>query len=297
MSEAIQEEDWHLELQKFEKRVMDLEVKQHLALKNDTSTVLLAHSDFNPYEGEYEETPYLMLNLCTAHVGRIRRVGSDDLHLEGVMRPGSVGIALPYTKATGFWPRTQLLGIAIDMNHFNANAENQISREDLIPAASKLHDDKLITAVMTALWRDAEVHGLSTPFFEHGLNIILNQLLELKTKKTNVQNRAVRPLKGARLKQVLDFIESRIGTDLRVYEIANIAEQDVRTFTRSFRLATGYAPYEYLTFRRMENAKQLLLSGVSVTEVAIAVGYSNPSKFSAAFRRVLGCSPSEWKQQ
>ncbi|PAM43398.1 hypothetical protein CEJ63_24455 [Acinetobacter baumannii] len=34
--------------------------------------------------------------------------------------------------------------------------------------------------------------------------------------------------------------------------------------------------------------------GLSVTEVAMACGYANPSKFSAAFRRVFGTLPSAW---
>jgi AraC family transcriptional regulator len=44
----------------------------------------------------------------------------------------------------------------------------------------------------------------------------------------------------------------------------------------------------------MEIAKDLLLKGYSVTETSMIVGYSNPSKFSAAFRRLNGCAPKIW---
>lgn len=297
MSEDNKSDAWQHEQQKFRHRMNELEADQHLFLRNNSSTVWLAHADFNPFEGDYEVAPYLMLNLCTAHVGRFRRFGIDDIRLEGTLRPGSVALALPNTEASGFWPRTQMLGIAVDLNHINLLDEKTVSAEDLIPASTHLHRDELVTSVITALWRDAEVHGLSTPFFEHGLNIILRRLLEFEGNVTKNIQRTVRPLSGARLERVLDFLESRIATDLRVSELADLAEQDVRTFTRAFRMATGYAPYEYLTFRRMENAKHYLLSGVTVTETAFLTGYSNPSKFSAAFRRLSGCSPSEWKRR
>jgi len=47
----------------------------------------------------------------------------------------------------------------------------------------------------------------------------------------------------------------------------------------------------------MQWARGALAQGCSVTEVALASGYANPSKFSAAFRRVVGCSPSAWIAQ
>ena len=78
-------------------------------------------------------------------------------------------------------------------------------------------------------------------------------------------------------------------------DIAGELDRDVRSLTRAFRAATGYAPYEYLTFRRMERAKELLGTAETVMEIALQVGYSNPAKFAAAFRRFCGCSPSEWR--
>lgn len=74
--------------------------------------------------------------------------------------------------------------------------------------------------------------------------------------------------------------------------------QDSRSFTSSFSAATGLAPYAYFTLRRMEYAKQLLNNELlSITEITLYVGYTNPSKFSAAFRRIYGVSPSILRAQ
>jgi AraC family transcriptional regulator len=283
--------DWEHEERRFSNRIAELGATPKLALRNENGTVLLAHSQFEAFEGEYEAAPYLMLALCTAHVGRLGRF-SDGLTTEGVLRPGSVAIALPDTKAEGFWPRAQMLGIAVDLGAFACRAQNVITVDDLVPAASTLHRDPLLSSVMTAIWRDAELHGLSTLFFEHGMAVILDRLAGFKARPAQ---RANRPLSKARLNAVKDAVESRIGSDIRTADLAAIAGQDERSFCRAFRTATGLAPYEYLTVRRIEHAKQLMLGGLRVTDAAIAVGYSNPSKFAAAFRRVCGETPTAWR--
>ncbi|KAG1433405.1 hypothetical protein G6F56_014608 [Rhizopus delemar] len=66
------------------------------------------------------------------------------------------------------------------------------------------------------------------------------------------------------------------------------------SFSRALRAATGLPPYAFLTRHRMQRAGAALAQGRNVTEGALASGYANPSKCSAAFRRVLGCSPSAW---
>jgi AraC-like DNA-binding protein len=60
-----------------------------------------------------------------------------------------------------------------------------------------------------------------------------------------------------------------------------------------FRRLFGTSVFAYLRQVRMEEARRLLLEHrLNVTEIAQRVGYSNPSKFAAAFRRRFGMSPS-----
>ncbi len=60
-----------------------------------------------------------------------------------------------------------------------------------------------------------------------------------------------------------------------------------------FRAHFGTSVFAYLRKARMELAQELLRKRhLNVTEVAFRVGYSNPSKFAAAFRREFGVSPS-----
>jgi AraC family transcriptional regulator len=287
------EVDWAREEQRFQSRIAEVGATPTLSLCNEAGTVLLAHSQFDAFEGEYEDAPYLFLTLCTAHIGRIGRY-ADEGRMEGVMRPGTVAIALPNTKAYGFWPKAHMFGIGIDLSAFSDRPDGPISVERLLPAASILHRDPLLSAVMTAIWRDAELHGLSTAFFEHAIAVVLDRLVSHNGVPTDQP--ASKPLSRARLKAVIDLVESRIGSDIRTSEMAIIARQDERGFCRSFRAATGLAPHEFVTTRRIEKAKQLMLAGSSVTNAALSVGYANPSKFAAAFRRICGETPTIWRR-
>lgn len=61
---------------------------------------------------------------------------------------------------------------------------------------------------------------------------------------------------------------------------------------RGFRQVFGTTAFGYLHAQRMERARQLLGENeLNVAEVACAVGYTNPSHFSAAFRKKFGVSP------
>lgn len=284
----------HHEHEGFNARMSELGVDPIISIADRQGIGMLAHAEFSASEGTYSAAPCLMINLCTAHVGRMRRVGCGP-DLEGVLRPGTVAIALPNTPASGYWSKTRQLGIAVNLDALSVCGEEPVTGESLLPAASRLHNDALLTSVMTALWHDAEFHGMSAAFFEQGIHVLLRRLVSFE--KPACKKAAAYPLRGRRLQSVLELIESRIADDIRVSELAALAEQDVRSFTRSFFLATGYSPYAYFTFRRMECARNLLCeSRLPVTQIALQVGYINPGKFSAAFRRTYGLTPGAWKK-
>jgi AraC family transcriptional regulator len=282
---------WQQEHSDFNHRLAQLGGVPSLSLSDPNGMLQLAHADFPDFERTFEASPRLMLNLCTSGIGKFGRF-ADAANLEGIIRSGDVTIALPNSKAEAYCSSISMLGIAVDISIAESRFEEKISIDTLLPAASDFHKNQLVTSVMTALWRDAETNGLTSAFFEHGLLIVINELTNYRRKTPS--SRSVKALSGKNLKRSLEFIDSQLDSNVRVTEIAKEANLDVRTFTRAFRAATGYAPFEYLTIRRMKLAKELLRKGYTITDTSMLVGYSNPSKFSAAFRRLNGKAPKEW---
>ncbi|WP_329049180.1 AraC family transcriptional regulator [Amycolatopsis sp. NBC_01488] len=70
------------------------------------------------------------------------------------------------------------------------------------------------------------------------------------------------------------------------------------TLAKRFADLVGEPPLTYLTHRRMALAADLLAEreAATVAEVARAVGYADAFSFSAAFKRVRGVNPSEFRR-
>lgn len=70
------------------------------------------------------------------------------------------------------------------------------------------------------------------------------------------------------------------------------------TLAKRFADLVGEPPLAYLTRWRMAMAADLLVQqrGAPIAEIASAVGYSDPFGFSAAFKRVRGVNPSEYRR-
>ncbi|PYX26303.1 MAG: hypothetical protein DMG82_02215 [Acidobacteria bacterium] len=64
---------------------------------------------------------------------------------------------------------------------------------------------------------------------------------------------------------------------------------------RAFSQATGLPPHAYLESLRMRRARELLRSGISVVETALAVGYPDQSHFTHRFRRHTGFTPGQYR--
>ncbi|MCT4688431.1 helix-turn-helix domain-containing protein [Vallitalea sp.] len=70
------------------------------------------------------------------------------------------------------------------------------------------------------------------------------------------------------------------------------------TFNKIFKNIYGESPYQYLKKIRMNFAAQKLHeTELSILEIAVCVGYNNPSKFSDAFKSIFGLLPSTFRKQ
>lgn len=284
--------DWQLDRARFEADVASLASDAQPVLSSASGSILMARARFDAFEGSFQTTPRLMIALCISGGGRFLR--STDLgQVQGIMRAGNFAIALPNTPAEGLAPAAEMLGLSIGETEL-ANFGISPDGVDLHSAASAIRSDPLISAVMKAIWLDAETNGMNSLFLQEGISVILKRLSKLEVAPSSQV--AGRRINSKRLAHIRELIESRLGDDINIADLAREARLDVRSFTRAFRAATGVAPYIYLTTRRLERAKELLATSMSITEIAAHVGYVNPSKFAAAFRRCFGCPPREWRK-
>ncbi|REK76747.1 AraC family transcriptional regulator [Paenibacillus paeoniae] len=96
--------------------------------------------------------------------------------------------------------------------------------------------------------------------------------------------------------QVLAYIEAHYTEQLDIDQLAAVALQSRYHFIRSFKLATGVTPYQYVLRLRIEEAKrQLRISAHTVTDISFNVGFSSPSQFYRVFMKFSGVTPESYR--
>ena len=99
-----------------------------------------------------------------------------------------------------------------------------------------------------------------------------------------------------RIASVADWMAANLSDEITIELLADRAAMSVRSFTRRFRAATGAAPIEWLIRLRVRRAQDLLeASDVSVDRIAEAAGFGAPETLRHHFRKVVGTSPSAWR--
>jgi YesN/AraC family two-component response regulator len=101
-----------------------------------------------------------------------------------------------------------------------------------------------------------------------------------------------------RLQLALAHISKNFPRALPESEVARLCDMTPARFCREFKATFGETFLECLSRQRITAAKRLLGNpGMSVTDVAASVGFTDPSYFTRVFRKQQGISPSEYRSQ
>ncbi len=101
----------------------------------------------------------------------------------------------------------------------------------------------------------------------------------------------------AQTKLVLEFIRENLHRDISLSDLAGVAGLSRFHFTRAFRRTTGLSPYRFILSARVERAKSSLAnSDLSMFEISQSLGFGNQGQFAAAFRKMVGITPSQFRR-
>jgi AraC family transcriptional regulator len=95
---------------------------------------------------------------------------------------------------------------------------------------------------------------------------------------------------------VTAYIEEHLREPISIATLADLVDLSPFHFCRAFKKSFGVPPHRYHTGRRIERAKAMLAKqALSVTEIGLAVGFSETSSLSAAFRKATGLTPRGYR--
>lgn len=98
------------------------------------------------------------------------------------------------------------------------------------------------------------------------------------------------------LDEVRLHVDRHYAEPITVEQLATLAALSTYHFIRAFRTHCGQTPHQYLRARRIERAKELLITTpLPVTDICDAVGFRSLGSFSSLFRRVTGETPAAFR--
>ena len=99
-----------------------------------------------------------------------------------------------------------------------------------------------------------------------------------------------------RIIEAKQYIDTNFSENINLDDIAEKACYSKFHFRKLFKQLYGLSPHQYLTFVRINNAKQLLQCGIPTADVCLAVGFESISSFKNLFKRHTSLTPAAWVQ-
>ncbi|MBR9920680.1 MAG: response regulator [Bacteroidetes bacterium] len=145
---------------------------------------------------------------------------------------------------------------------------------------------------------------LTKPFNKEELLVQVKTLLEAKARlqkyfSTIVQEDEFEPKSDDKESQFIqdlrELVKGRIDdADLKIPELAEALFMSQIQVYRKLKALTGQTPSQFIRSIRLHEGRRLLQSsGMTVSEVAYSVGFSDPNYFSRMFREKYGVAPSD----
>jgi AraC family transcriptional regulator len=267
-------------------------------------------SRFSPWKGLLVEThsvgaievpehqhPTLCLQLQTS--GQVELQWScDGKEDRQTMSAGSLILLKPGTRDTLKLNRPSRRTIVSIEEPLLSRASRELEMRGELSFQNRwVFEDKQLRFLLMEIEREMEDDWSMGPIYGDHLGMALSLALIKKYGHVALPRDLVQGgLPRARLLRVLDYINDNSHRDVRLSDLAEVAETSRFHFARLFRECMGVPPHQYLMQQRIEKAKLLLRAPRhNVHEIASATGFTNASHFAKTFRRIVGVSPTGWK--
>ncbi|MCJ2021926.1 AraC family transcriptional regulator [Methylobacterium sp. E-065] len=209
---------------------------------------------------------------------------------------GSIRILPPYEVIRGGWEGfIETVNLFLDPRQCEAVLGRPLAAGKVYFHAKHTHSDPTLEALLRALLMDSVFNGPKNPAVGNGIIAAIIHRLDETHESVSSPDHYIAH-NEPQIRKAKDFIEANISAKLSVDELAIFVGLSTRHFCRSFKSATGSSPYQYITARRLEKAKALILQGdETLQEVAMKTGFVRHGNLSAAFQAAFGITPSQFR--
>jgi YesN/AraC family two-component response regulator len=253
----------------------------------DLKTILIVDDEQTTRQGlqktleKWSGGKYIILSAADGH-GAFELFNKNKIHLliSDISMPEMDGLVLlKKIKENGYKPVVIIVSGYPDFNYAQEAIRLGVTNYLLKP----LSKQKLIEAVEHALETEASLER--TNYLEK----VADDKLITVDAGTDHSNSAI--------KEAIDYINKNIQKQITLKEVANTVHLNASYFSVLFKDHTRMTFSEFITRKRLQIAKTLLLtSNLQVEEISFQVGYQTAKYFIKIFKDYEGITPSKFRK-
>jgi AraC family transcriptional regulator len=265
----------------------------------DSSGAGIAHWKHDPLHDVVKPMTHHVIMAYNGAVQRMERRSEGSVAI-GTFRPGVVNIIPEGSSSRWDIPRpVDVVQLYLPRATLSRVAEeaDTVKPSDLLERTA--YPDPVTSRLLLSASDVLEGNETLDALFRQQLtDLLATRLLTAHTGSPTT----VRPAKGGlapkALLRAIERLRSDSDADVSLAALAAEAGLSRFHFCRAFKESTGLSPHAWLRQHRLEQAMNMLRDpGASVVSVAASLGYASQTAFAAAFRKLTGERPSDWRRR
>jgi AraC-like DNA-binding protein len=105
-------------------------------------------------------------------------------------------------------------------------------------------------------------------------------------------------LAGWQVLRLRAYVEGHLSETIHVSDLSAVARRSTAHFCRAFKRTFDQTPHAYVTARRLERARRLMLEGnEQLSVIAVLCGFTDQAHLSKLFRQHTGETPGAWRRR
>lgn len=203
-------------------------------------------------------------------------------------------------------PDCKLLGVQMDLSVLDVPNSVFYESQYLLPFIRgkvnyqqriRTQKGSMLESILTEILIEYQKKQLGYEMYIRG-NILRLFAYLIRTNVIEIVDREVNFQDIQRIKPVIDYMESNIGTELSVASAAKIACMSYYHFCRLFKKVTGKTFVEYQNFIRIKQAEKLLITTDStILDIAFNTGFGSIAYFTRVFKKETGETPANYRKK
>ena len=133
------------------------------------------------------------------------------------------------------------------------------------------------------------------------LDSLMLRLLDCLAENYRISDSSVKAYEtetDSRMREIMQYILAHLDQDISLNELAEQMYVSTSTLSRIFKKSTGVYFADYVMQLRVKTALGLLRhSDQNMTQIAMVSGFNNSASFNRAFKKMMGVTPSEYREE